>query len=150
MPPDTSQFSVPLWSHTGRCACAGAHIASPNSAAAPSFTRSLIHISPARWRDPKCKLRLNRGGEFRRLFQIPTEALDPPAGFFEVFGLGRVGNPKRRTHSERRALHHRDALGIEQLGDEVLVGAKLLAALRRLAHRAGAGRIDIERALRPW
>src|ERR1043165_1455137 len=83
------------------------------------------------------------------LFQIPAESLDAAAGFLQVLGLGRIGNAERRADAERRALHHRDAFGVEQLGDEVLVGAEFLAARRRLAHRAGAGRIDVERAFRP-
>ena len=52
------------------------------------------------------------------------------------------------TETERRALHHRHALGLQQLGDEVLVGHELVSARRRPADGAGTGRIDVERALR--
>src|SRR5438270_13285191 len=82
-----------------------------------------------------------------RLAQIPAEALDAPAGFLEVFGPGRIRNAERRTDTEGRALHHRDAFAVQQLGDEVLVGRELFSIRRSAAHGAGAGRIDIKRAL---
>src|SRR5438132_2401860 len=81
------------------------------------------------------------------LSQIAAEALDAAAGLFEVLGLGRVGDAERRPEAERRTLHHRNAFGLEQLGDEILIVAELLAVRRSLADRAGAGRIDVERAL---
>src|SRR5438445_9207143 len=82
-----------------------------------------------------------------RLSQIAAKALDALAGVFEIGGFRRIGDPERRTKPERRTLHHRDAFGLEQLGDEVLVVADRLARRRRLADGAGAGRVDIERAL---
>src|SRR6185312_14160144 len=82
------------------------------------------------------------------LLQIAAEALNAAAGFFQVFGLGGVGNTKRRAETEGRPLHHRDAFGIQQLGDEVLVAAELLAGRGGLADGAGAGRIDVEGAFR--
>src|SRR2546421_1596316 len=63
----------------------------------------------------------------RRLLQIAAEPLDAAAGFLEVFGLGRVGDAERRPGAERRPLHYRDTLGVEQLSDEFLVGLDLLA-----------------------
>src|SRR5262245_44654341 len=79
--------------------------------------------------------------------QVAAEALNAPASFLHVLGLGGVGNAERGTETERRTLHHRHALGLQQLGDEVLVGAELMAARRGPAHGAGARRIDVERAL---
>src|SRR5262245_46654882 len=79
--------------------------------------------------------------------QVAAEALDAPASFLHVLGLGGVGNAERGTETERRTLHHRHDLGLQQLGDEVLVGDELMAARRGPAHGAGARRVDIERAL---
>ena len=84
----------------------------------------------------------------RRLPQTSTEALDALAGFMQQRRCRRVGNPEGRAEPERRALHHRDPLRIEKLGDEVLVGADLMARRRRLADGAGAGRKDVERSFR--
>src|ERR1700684_725353 len=83
------------------------------------------------------------------LSQIATKALDALAGFLEIAVFRGIGNPERRSEPERRTLHHRDAFGLQQLGDEILVVADHLARWRSLAHGAGAGRVDIERALRP-
>src|SRR4051812_12800156 len=95
------------------------------------------------WVPPTNAQRLSAPRFVFGLFQIATEALDAAAGILEVLGLGRIGDPERRPEAERRSLHHRDAFGLEQLGDEVLVIAELVAVRRRLADRAGAGRIDI-------
>src|SRR5882757_1074489 len=94
-------------------------------------------------------LQRRRSARLFGLFQIAAESLDAAAGLFEILGLGRVGNPERRPKAERRTLHHRDAFGLEQLGDEILVIAELLASRRRLADRARAGRIDVESTFRP-
>src|ERR1700753_1265652 len=83
------------------------------------------------------------------LAQISAEALDALAGVLEVRGLGGVGNPECRPQPERRPLHHGDALVLQQLGDEILVVADHLAGRRGFADGSGAGRIDVERALRP-
>src|ERR1700754_11953 len=83
------------------------------------------------------------------LSQIAAKTLDALAGLFEVGGFGGVGNPECRPKSERRTLHHRDAFGLQQLRDEVLVVFDHLAVWRGLADGAGAGRVDIERALGP-
>src|SRR6266446_5558351 len=85
---------------------------------------------------------------FTVLLQIPAEPLDAPTGFFQIFGPGRVGDAERRAGAECGALHHGDPFGVEQLGDEVLVGLQPFAGRRQLADRPAAGRIDIERALR--
>src|ERR1700730_2773783 len=79
--------------------------------------------------------------------QVPAKALDAPACLFELRGRGSVGNTERRTKPERRALYHRDALGFQQLGDEVLVVADHLAGRRGLADGAGAERVDVERTV---
>src|SRR5262245_25829770 len=93
--------------------------------------------------------KLVRGaGRAGRLFQSPAEGLDAPAGLFHVLGLGRIGNAEGGTEAERRALHHRHALGLQELGHEVLVGDELVAGGRDPADGAGAGGIDVERALR--
>src|SRR3954470_9777278 len=83
-----------------------------------------------------------------RSAKIAAEPLDALAGFFEVRGLGRVGDAERRAETEGRALHHRDAFGLQQLGDKILVIGEHLAGGRGLADGAGAGRIDVERAFR--
>src|SRR6516162_5182081 len=77
--------------------------------------------------------------------QVPAKALDAPARLFELRGRGRIGNTERRAEPEGRALYHRNALGLEQLGDEVLVVADHLAGRRGLADRARAERVDVER-----
>src|SRR6516164_10608805 len=79
--------------------------------------------------------------------QVAAEALDAPASFLDVLGLGGVGDAECGTETERRTLHYRHALGLQQLGDEVLVGDELVSGRRRSADGAGAGRIDVERAL---
>src|SRR3984957_3591612 len=65
--------------------------------------------------------------------QIAAKALDAFAGIFEVGGLGGVGDTECRAQAERRALHHRDAFGFQQLRDEVLVVLDHLARRRSLA-----------------
>src|SRR5262245_66380476 len=62
--------------------------------------------------------------------QVAAEALNAPASFLHVLGLGGVGNAERGTKTERRTLHHRHALGLQQLGDEVLVGDAHMPARR--------------------
>src|SRR3984885_2439199 len=93
--------------------------------------------------------RLQTRDDATRLSQIAAKSLDAFAGIIEIGGLGRVGNPECRTEPERRTLHHRDAFGLQQLGDEVLVIAEHLARRRRLADGAGAGRGAMEGAVRP-
>src|ERR1043166_9530043 len=158
MPPETSQLSVPDCSQTGRCASAAPETAASASSAAPTnFTPRPMAFLPSIVMTPSRDITLRpvpgrerppRGSEIE-LLQIAAEALDAPAGLFQVFGLGRVGDAERRPDAERRALHHRAALGVQQLGHEVLVSRKRLARRRGPADRAGAGWIDIERALRP-
>src|SRR5205807_7423812 len=74
--------------------------------------------------------------DYLKLSQIAAKALDALAGVFEIGRLRRIGDPERRTEPERRTLHHRDAFGFEQLGDEVLVIADRLARWRALADRS--------------
>src|SRR6266566_3847036 len=83
------------------------------------------------------------------LSQIAAKALDAFAGVLEIGSLGRVGNAERRAEPERRALHHRNALVLQKLGDEIIVVGDHLARRRSLADGAGAGRIDVECTLRP-
>src|SRR5262249_13953020 len=88
---------------------------------------------------------------YRPLFastQVGAEPLDAFAGLLQRRCCGRVGNPERRAYSERRPLHHRDAFSVQKLSDEILVGLDGVARRGSLAHGAGAGRIDVERALR--
>src|SRR4029077_4635695 len=80
--------------------------------------------------------------------QIAAEALDARAGLFERAGRGRVGNAERLANPEWRALHHGDALGLQQFGDEIIVGRELFAGRRGLADGAGARRINIKSAFR--
>ena len=84
-----------------------------------------------------------------KVAQRSAGALDAAAGFLEDIGRGGVGDAEGRTLAERRALHHRQALGLEQVVHEVGVVLDHLAVRRLLADRAGARRIDVERALRP-
>src|SRR5215831_15484313 len=79
--------------------------------------------------------------------QVAAEALNAPASFLDVLGLGGVGDAECGTQAERRTLHHRHSLRLQQLADEVLVGDELLSGRRGSADGAGTGRIDIERAL---
>src|SRR5262245_9135776 len=84
----------------------------------------------------------------RSLFQIAAEALDAPTCFLQILGLRCIGYAESRSQSECRALHDRHALGLEELGDKILVGAEFLSAGCGFAHRAGAGWIDIEGTFR--
>src|SRR5262245_60880115 len=84
-----------------------------------------------------------------KLAQIAAEALNALAGVFEIGRLGCVGNPERRAEPERRTLHDRDTLGLQQLGDKALVVLDQIARGRGLADGADAGGIDVERAVRP-
>src|ERR1700688_4691169 len=79
--------------------------------------------------------------------QAAAETLDTAAGLLQVLGLDRIGNPEGRAEPERRALHHRHAFLLQQLGHEVLVGCDRLAGGGGLADGALAARVDIERAL---
>src|SRR6185312_11975115 len=69
----------------------------------------------------------------RDLFQIAAEALDSPAGFLQVFRLGGVRDAERGPETKGRPVHYRDAFSLEELGDEILVSAQLLAGRRHLA-----------------
>ena len=53
-----------------------------------------------------------------------------------------------RSKAKGVAMHHRDALGREQVFDEILVGLDDLALRRFLAKEPGTGRVDVERSLR--
>src|SRR6185437_17074719 len=79
------------------------------------------------------------------LAQRRAGALDAAAGLAQRLGRGGVGDAEMGRQAEGHALHHRDALGGEQVLDEVRVVLDRLALGRALAERAGAGRIDIER-----
>src|SRR6185437_11119663 len=80
--------------------------------------------------------------------QLGGELLNLLARLLELIERGGVGDTEVRPLAEGRALNRRDAFLIQKLGDEVLVRSDHLAGRRRSADRAGAGRIDIERALR--
>ena len=54
-----------------------------------------------------------------------------------------------RRQPKGGAMHHRDPGFLQQIADEILVIRDRLAGRRPLADNAGAGRIDIERALGP-
>ena len=54
-----------------------------------------------------------------------------------------------RRQPEGRAVHHRDTGLLQQIADEILVVRDRLAGRGSLADDAGAGRVDIERALGP-
>ena len=62
-----------------------------------------------------------------RLLQIAAEALDAAAGLFEVLGPRRIGNAKCRAEPEGCTLHHGHPLGLQELGDEILVARELLS-----------------------
>src|SRR5262245_63441010 len=144
MPAEMSQVSTPA--RTRWAAAGSADTTTSASAAAPTARRNiwtlLCSIAQA-----QSGLRLtNRSyARSRASCQVAAEALDAAASFLHVLGFGGVGNAERGTKTERRPLHHRHALGLQQFGDEVLVGDELMAARRGPAHGAGAGRIDIER-----
>src|SRR5262245_54495673 len=82
------------------------------------------------------------------LAQRATEPLDAPAGILENLGRRRIGQPEIRPKPEGGAVHHRDALGFEQLGNEVLVRLDRVAGWGLAADRLGARRIDVERSFR--
>src|SRR3984893_7157086 len=77
-----------------------------------------------------------------------AKTLDFRAGVFEHRSRRRIGNPEIRTKPEGRALHHGNAFGFEERGDEILVIADRFAIRSLLADRASAGWIDIKRAFR--
>ena len=54
-----------------------------------------------------------------------------------------------RCQAKSLAMHHRDSLGLEQIAREILVALDPAALWGALANEAGAGRIDVERTLRP-
>src|SRR5882672_6329805 len=95
------------------------------------------------------RVRRRNTSDVIELSQIAAKSLDALAGFLEIGSLGGVGNPERRAQPECGTLHHRDAFVLQKLGDEILVIGNQLAGRRGLADGAGAGRIDVERALRP-
>ena len=80
--------------------------------------------------------------------QAGAEALDALAGLLQRRCRRGVGDAEVRAEPERGSLHHRNPFCIKQFGDEILVGADLVAGRRQLADGAGAGRIDVERPLR--
>src|SRR5690348_3177601 len=84
------------------------------------------------------------------LRQVAAEALDTPASFLQLSRGHRIGHAERGADPERRALHHRNPLGRQQLGDKVLVGLELLAGWRGAPHRLSAGGVDVKRSLRFW
>src|SRR5262249_53514376 len=83
-----------------------------------------------------------------KLLQIAAKALDASAGFLEIGKTCGIGNTKRWSKAECRALHHGHTLRFQKLCDEVLVVLQFLARRRGLANGAGAGRKHVERALR--
>src|SRR6266567_6658596 len=110
---------------------------------------SMVAATPARMNERRMKKSPADECDASPLSQIATKALDAFAGVLEIGGLGGVGNAECRAEPERRTLHHRDAFVLQKLGDEILVVGDHLARRRSLADGAGAGRIDVERTLRP-
>src|SRR5690606_33752184 len=112
----------------------------------PAPTRRQLPIEP-RQEAPGKSLRgatcgraaqfIRRGPETGQLAQRRAEALDAVAGFLEQ-GLGSgVGNAEIRPEAECRAMHHRDALLLEQAGDEILVGFDHLSGRQLAADQPG-------------
>src|SRR5271166_5691224 len=81
--------------------------------------------------------------------QRAAGAIDARTGLAQHVGRGRVGDPEMRREAKRGAVHHRHARHLQQIADEILVVLYRLAGRRSLAYDAGAGRIDVERALGP-
>src|SRR5690606_1693817 len=109
------QLSIPL-----RAAVALRHSARTNfpcrSAAWPEKAKFLSYVSRETIaRSP-------------RSAQAGAEALDAAAGVFQHLGGGGVGDAKIGLEPEGRALHHRDALLVEQRGAEIGVAGDLAAA----------------------
>src|SRR5579859_155892 len=96
---------------------------------------------------PASRATFSRKGR-RRLPHLAAEALDAGAGVFEQGVGGRVADAEVGREAEGRAEHHRDPLGLQELGGEVLVRADGLARRGGLAQQAFARRIDVKRALR--
>src|SRR5216684_940360 len=82
------------------------------------------------------------------LFEGGAGPLDARARLGQRLGRGRVGDAEMRAEAKGRPLHHRDALRLEEIFDEVAVVRDPLALRRRAADRPGAGRVDVEGALR--
>src|SRR5215207_3679404 len=80
--------------------------------------------------------------------QGPAEALDALAGVLQQRVGGGIRDAQVRAEAEGRAVHRRDALALEELGDEVLVGLEGLAGRGLAPDGLGTGWIDVERALR--
>ena len=77
--------------------------------------------------------------------QIPAKALDAGARILERRGGGRIGDAERRTLAERGTLHHRDAFGFQQFGDEVRCRIDSVAPLPAAIHNVMLG---LERKMR--
>src|SRR5690606_16267559 len=82
------------------------------------------------------------------LAQRSGEALDTRAGVLKDRLRGRVGDAEVRAKAEGRAVNNCNALSLEQLEREILVGLDDLARRRGLAEQAGNRRVDVERAFR--
>src|SRR3954471_6396489 len=82
------------------------------------------------------------------LSQFRAEALDALASVLQERVRGRVGDAQVRAEAEGRALHGRDALRLQEFGDEIRIALDPLARGCRAPDRLGAGWIDVERAFR--
>src|SRR5215471_279673 len=142
MPPDMSQLRTPA---RMRCACALTALsdttASAKIKAFMADRRISRIITPPLPRPRPAALGITV--EHHRLRwnwppspQPAAEPLDAAAGLLQIGGLGGVGNPERRTEPKGRALHDRNALRLQELGHEVLVGFDPLARRGGLADGA--------------
>src|SRR5204863_6112853 len=119
--------------------------AEPQQGCRPGKGRDpLFSVSGADWWVPAFA-----GTADLKLFQGVAGALDAGAGVAQLLGRGRVGDAEMRREAKRLAMHDRDALGFEQVAREIFVAVDPHALRRLLTDEAGAGRVDVERPLRP-
>ena len=80
------------------------------------------------------------------LFQTGTKLLNACHGFGQGFGGCGIRDPERWRQPERLTHHNRNLFLLKKLRSEVRISFNPLAGWSRLANRARAGRINIERA----
>src|SRR5688500_16199317 len=83
------------------------------------------------------------------LRQRAAGPLNAAAGLFQQVRRRGVRDAEGRALAEGRSLDDRETLGFEQVVHEVCVVLDRLAVRRLFADRAGARRIDVERAFGP-
>src|SRR5205814_958546 len=86
------------------------------------------------------------GERGRPLLQRAAGAVDAGAGLAQLVIRGRVGDAEMRRQAEGRAMHDRDALGLQEVAYECLVIVDRGALGGMLANQPSAGRVDIEGA----